>query len=185
MELALNNHIKGFHALKTECMKYQNKPLNVFVTVERGDRVKFTCVLVSEINGKVIVKIAKLAVIPTGDIVISYSTKPGQEVEIRFNNLEVIGLFRYLIETVRAFNPKKCFPNIDIWRLDINLNTTEFDYIEETKIVLMSKDDRVKTHMYRGEYAHKSFKPTDTLNLRTITDKAFKAMQFQPKPQTR
>ena len=71
MELALNNHIKGFHALKTECTKYQNKPLNVFVTVERGDRVKFTCVLASEINGKVIVKIAKLAVIPTGDIVIS------------------------------------------------------------------------------------------------------------------
>ena len=182
MELVLNKHIKGFHAMREECMKYQTKLLNVSASVEKDNRVKFTCALATNIGAKPEVKVAKVAVLPTGDIVISYTTKPAQEVEIRFNNLEVLETLRYIIETIRAFNPKNQVRDLSIWKLIINLNTIDFDYIEETKIVILRLEDRVKTHMYKGEYIHKSFRPTDTLNLRTSTDMAFRAMQFQPKP---
>ena len=182
MELVLNKHIKGFHAMRAECMKYQTKLLNVSASVEKDNRVKFTCALATDTGNKPEVKIAKVAVLPTGDIVISYTSKPAQEVEIRFNNLEVLETLRYIIETIRTFNPKNRVRDISIWKLNINLSTIEFDYIEETKIIILRLDDRVKTHMYKGEYTHKSFKPTDTLNLRTATDMAFRALQFQPKP---
>ena len=182
MELVLNKHIKGFHAMRSECMKYQTKLLNVSASVEKDNRVKFTCALATKIGAKPEVKIAKVAVLPTGDIVISYTIKPAQEVEIRFNNLEALETLHYILETIRTFNPKNRVRDISIWKLNINLSTIEFDYIEETKIIILRLDDRVKTHMYKGEYTHKSFKPTDTLNLRTATDMAFRALQFQPKP---
>ena len=168
--------------MRLECMKYQTKLLNVSASVEKDNRVKFTCALATDTGNKLEVKIAKVAVLPTGDIVISYTSKPAQEVEIRFNNLEVLETLRYVIETIRTFNPKNRVRDISIWKLNINLSTIEFDYIEETKITILRLDDRVKTHMYKGEYTHKSFKPTDTLNLRTATDMAFRALQFQPKP---
>ena len=182
MELVLNKHIKGFHAMQEECMKYQTKLLNVSASVEKDNRVKFTCALATDTGNKLEVKIAKVAVLPTGDIVISYTSKPAQEVEIRFNNLEVLETLRYVIETIRTFNPKNRVRDVGIWKLFINMNTVDFDYIEETKIVVLRLEDRVKTHMYNGEYIHKSFGPTDTLNLRTATDMAFRALQFQPKP---
>ena len=182
VELVLNKHIKGFHAMRLECMKYQTKLLNVSASVEKDNRVKFTCALATDTGNKLEVKIAKVAVLPTGDIVISYTSKPAQEVEIRFNNLEVLETLRYIIETIRTFNPKNQVRDVSIWKLIINLKTIDFDYIEETKIVVLRLEDRVKTHMYKGEYNHKSFGPTDTLNLRTATDMAFKALQFQPIP---
>ena len=182
MELVLNKHIKGFHAMRAECMKYQTKLLNVSASVEKDNRVKFTCALATDTGNKPEVKIAKVAVLPTGDIVISYTSKPAQEIEIRFNNLEALETLHYILETIRTFNPKNRVRDISIWKLNINLSTIEFDYIEETKIIILRLDDRVKTHMYKGEYTHKSFKPTDTLNLRTATDMAFRALQFQPKP---
>lgn len=182
MELVLNKHIKGFHAMRAECMKYQTKLLNVSASVEKDNRVKFTCALASDSGAKPEVKIAKVAILPTGDIVISYTIKPAQEVEIRFNNLEVLETLRYIIETIRTFNPKNQVRDVSIWKLIINLNTIDLDYVEETKIVVSRLEDRVKTHMYKGEYIHKSFRPTDTLNLRIATDMAFRAMQFQPKP---
>ena len=182
MELVLNKHIKGFHAMQEECMKYRTKLLNVSASVEKDNRVKFTCTLATKIGAKPEVKIAKVAVLSTGDIVISYTSKPAQEVEIRFNNLEALETLHYILETIRTFNPKNRVRDISIWKLNINLSIIDFDYIEETKIVVLRLEDRVKTHMYKGEYTHKSFKPTDTLNLRTATDMAFRAMQFQPKP---
>ena len=184
MELVLNDHIKGFHALRAECMKYRTKILNVSASVEKDNRVKFTCALATDNGNKpeVEVKIAKVAILPTGDIVISYATKPAQEVEIRFNNLEALEALRYIIERIRAFNPKKQVRDISIWKLIINLNTIDFDYVEETKIVIFRVDDRIKTHMYKGEYIQKSFKPTDTFNLRTATELAYKTLQFRPRP---
>ena len=164
-------------------MKYQTKLLHIFASIERDNRVKFRCVLATNISVSPEVKNAKLAILATGDIVISYTTKPAQEVEIRFNNLEALETLHYILETIRTFNPKNRVRDISIWKLNINLSTIEFDYIEETKIIILRLDDRVKTHMYKGEYIHKSFRPTDTLNLRTATDMAFRAMQFQPKPQ--
>jgi hypothetical protein len=182
VELVLNKHIKGFHAMQEECMKYQTKLLHIFASIERDNRVKFRCVLVTNTGVSPEVKNAKLAILATGDIVISYTTKPTQEVEIRFNNLEALETLHYILETIRTFNPKNRVRDISIWKLNINLSTIEFDYIEETKIIVLRLEDRVKTHMYKGEYTHKSFKPTDTLNLRTATDMAFRALQFQPKP---
>jgi len=182
VELVLNNHVKGFHALRSECAKYQTKLLNVSASVERDNRVKFTCALATGNNGVPEVKIGKIAVLANGYIVISYSTKPNQEVEIKFTDLQVLEALRYIIETIRTFNPKNQVRDITIWKLIINMNTIDFDYVEETKIHLFRMEDRVKTHMYKGEYVHKSFKPTDTLNLRTATDMAYRAMQFQPRP---
>ena len=164
-------------------MKYQTKLLRIFASIERDNRVKFRCVLATNTGVSPEVKNAKLAILATGDIVISYTSKPAQEVEIGFNNLEVLETLRYVIETIRTFNPKNRVRGVGIWKLFINMNTVDFDYIEETKIVVLRLEDRVKTHMYKGEYIHKSFGPTDTLNLRTATDMAFRAMQFQPKPQ--
>ena len=163
-------------------MKYQTKLLHIFASIERDNRVKFGCVLATNTGVSPEVKNAKLAILATGDIVISYTTKPAQEVEIRFNNLEVLETLHYIIETIRTFNPKNQVRDVSIWKLIINLNTIDLDYIEETKIVVLRLEDRVKTHMYKGEYIHKSFGPTDTLNLRTATDMAFKALQFQPIP---
>ena len=168
--------------MQEECMKYQTKLLHIFASIERDNRVKFRCVLATNTGVSPEVKNAKLAILATGDIVISYTTKPAQEVEIRFNNLEALETLHYILETIRTFNPKNRVRDISIWKLNINLSTIEFDYIEETKIIILRLDDRVKTHMYKGEYTHKGFKPTDTLNLRTATDMAFRALQFQPKP---
>ena len=184
MELALNQQIKGFHALYTVCAKYKIKLLNLTAVVEKDNRVKFTCGLIAGHNSDVTpnIKVGKIAVLPNGSLVISYTDKPKQEVEIKFENFDVLETLRYVIETIRAFNPKNQVRDLSIWKLIINLNTIDFDYIEETKIVVLRLEDRVKTHMYKGEYIHKSFRPTDTLNLRTSTDMAFRAMQFQPKP---
>ena len=122
--------------MRLECMKYQTKLLNVSASVEKDNRVKFTCALATDTGNKLEVKIAKVAVLPTGDIVISYTTKPAQEVEIRFNNLEALETLHYILETIRTFNPKNRVRDISIWKLNINLSTIEFDYIEETKIII-------------------------------------------------
>lgn len=181
MELVLNNHVKGFHALRSECAKYQTKLLNVSASVERDNRVKFTCALATGNNGVPEVRIGKLSVLANGFIIISYQVKLGQEVEIKFSNVDVLESLRYVIETIRAFNPKNQVRDASIWKLVINMNTIDFDYVEEVKIQLFRMEERATTHMYKGEHIVKSFKPTDTVNLRTATDMAYRGMKFMPR----
>lgn len=184
MELNINSHAKGLTQFITECKRLGYTVTSISATVEKDNRVKFSCMIDRISRERIKLHYGKISVLPNGDIVVVYQeAAPVQDVEIRFNNVTILESIRYIIETIRNFNPKNRYRDLSIWRLVIQTATLDFDYVEDTKIQVYRTDPRsIKTHIYKGEATEKSFKPTDTINLKTLTDTAVRNMQFIPRP---
>lgn len=184
MKFDINSKVPGIKALAKEFQQYGYKLLKIVVTSEEKNFVRVSCVVRKDITpNKIQVIIGKIVAVKNGRLLFSYNLPDvaNSSVDLAMVDPLAHDMISYIVETIRAFNPRAYNSKVNYWKLEFRMDSVIDDYVDHVSLVVSRPEPKAKTHHYIGANVQELKNPQDSISLNQITELATRVMTFQPK----